>query len=409
MADTVARDPAIAGVLKRPFREQVAFFRGKLGNLVPTERWTDMQRSAHDRGFMVAGAQVADLLAGLAASVDRTHSEGIGIDQFRKDFDALVERHGWSYRGERNWRTRVIYTTNMATSYNAGRLAQLREGGFPFWVYVHSDSVIAPRPLHVSWNGVTLPADDPWWKTHFTPNGWGCKCRIVGVRRPEDAARYGRVQRTAPNDGIDAKTGAPAGIDKGWDYMPGDTVSDTVRQMAEKTQQWEYTLAKAYMQALPESVRDALAIAYRALPSVAADTRLYAQRILEGRAQLDVPPYRTLGLATRAQAGEISAITNVDVAGFDFALDAASVRHVREQHGGAPELLRGQRPVTADDYAKLPSVLGQPDRIEDAGASDIGRPMVRFVKEIDGETFVAALEVRTGRRMLALQSFWVKK
>lgn len=248
MADTVARDPAIAGVLKRPFREQVAFFRGKLGNLVPTERWTDLMRSAHDRAFMVAGAQNADLLAGLAASVDRSITEGMSIEQFRKDFDALVERHGWSYRGERNWRTRVIYTTNMATSYNAGRLAQLREGGFPFWVYVHSDSVIHPRPLHVSWDGVTLPAGDPWWRTHFTPNGWGCKCRIVGVRRPEDAARYGRVQRVAPNDGIDAKTGAPAGIDKGWDYMPGDTVSDAVRSLSGKVEDLPLPLAVGLMQ-----------------------------------------------------------------------------------------------------------------------------------------------------------------
>jgi len=24
-----------------------------------------------------------------------------------------------------------------------------------------------------AWDGVTLPADDSWWKTHYTPNGWG--------------------------------------------------------------------------------------------------------------------------------------------------------------------------------------------------------------------------------------------
>src|SRR5690606_12233355 len=60
---------------------------------------------------------------GLAAAVDRAIAEGGSIGQFRDDFDALVERHGWSYTGGRDWRTRVIYTTNMATSYGAGRVA----------------------------------------------------------------------------------------------------------------------------------------------------------------------------------------------------------------------------------------------------------------------------------------------
>lgn len=269
MPEPAALDPYIAAVLARPFAEQVAFFRGKLGRLVPTAKWTDLLRSSHDRAFMVAGAQNADLLAGLAAAVDRAIVGGVGIDSFRRDFAALVKRHGWGYNGDFNWRTRTIYTTNMATSYAAARLAQLRAAGFGWWVYRHSDSVLHPRPYHLSWNGLTLRAEDPWWKTHFPPNGWGCRCRVVGVRKPEDAARYGPVQRVAPDDGIDPKTGAPAGIDAGWDYMPGDTVSSTVAAMAAKTQQWEYTLAKAYMESVPSAVRYALAVAYRELPSVA--------------------------------------------------------------------------------------------------------------------------------------------
>jgi len=257
--ETAALDPAIVAILKRPFAEQVAFFRGKLGNLVPTQKWTDMLREAHDRAFMVAGAQDADLLAGLAAAIDQAITEGTGIDQFRKAFAELVKRSGWDYNGEFNWRTRTIYSTNIATSYNAGRVAQLREGDFPLWVYVHADGVLHPRPLHLSWHGVTLPPDDPWWQTHFTPNGWGCHCRVVGVRSYEQAGRYGDVKRSAPNDGIDPDTGAPRGIDKGWDYMPGNTVSDTVRQLARKLQSWDAELARAYIASLPQNLRDQFA------------------------------------------------------------------------------------------------------------------------------------------------------
>lgn len=219
----------IEAVFKQPFAEQIAFFRGKLGSLIPTETWTDVWQSAHDTGFMVAGAAKADLLADLAAAVDSAISEGAGIQAFRKNFDAIVEKHGWSYRGEYNWRTRTIYRTNMATSYSAGRLVQLKEEGFEYWVYRHSDSVARPRPLHVSWNGLTLPANDSWWDSHYPPNGWGCQCYVIGTRSERGAQRLGGKISTAPDDGT-TPDGRPNGIDKGWDYQPGATTVERVRK-----------------------------------------------------------------------------------------------------------------------------------------------------------------------------------
>ena len=219
----------IEAVFNQPFPEQVAFFRQKLGNLIPTERWDDVRKSAHDNGFMVAGAAKAALLADLAAAVDVAATQGGTIEGFRKSFDEIVARHGWSYTGERNWRTRTIYRTNMATSYSAGRLVQLRESGFAFWVYKHSDSVASPRPLHVSWDGLALPSDDAWWQTHYPPNGWGCQCYVIGARSERGVKRLGGRMGTAPNDGTEPD-GRPKGIDKGWDYQPGATAVDKVRQ-----------------------------------------------------------------------------------------------------------------------------------------------------------------------------------
>lgn len=412
-----AQPSVVSGAFHRPFAEQVAFFRGKLGSLVPTARWDDISKSAHDSSFMVAGAVKADLLSDLAAAVDRTIVEGKNIDAFRKDFRDIVQKRGWhGWKGEGSkkgeaWRTAVIFKTNASTSYNAGRLAQLRDAGFPYWVYHHNDSVRFPRPQHQAWDSLVLPSDALWWKTHYTPNGWGCHCYITGARSKEAAKLMGGNPDKAPDPAWnkkDPKTDAPVGIDKGWDYMPGDTVSDGVQIMARKTQQWEYVIAKAYMQSIPAAaVRDGLAQAYRALPSVADDVRRYAQASLDGR---DVAPYRTMGLLTETGVQAVNSLDEkLKVSGFDYALDKASVEHVFKKHGNsAVEAKQGQRAVIATDYALIPTIINTPDSVQYGGLSAIGSSVFRYKKDIDGELYTVVFETRKRRKMLVLQTMYIK-
>lgn len=117
-------------------------------------------------------------------------------------------------------------------AYSAGRYAQQTEpetlAAFPFWQYVHSGAVHF-RPQHKGWNGITLRADDPWWDTHYGPNGWGCGCWV----RPVSARKLARMGKAAPDtappvkmvEHVIRKTGeviqVPEGIDPGFDYNPG--------------------------------------------------------------------------------------------------------------------------------------------------------------------------------------------
>ncbi len=231
-------DSSIRATLRKPFAAQVAAFRLRLGDLVPTERYDDIVRSAHDRSFMVAGAMKADLLADLGSAVDRAIVEGTGIEAFRADFRQIVERHGWhGWTGEGTakgeaWRTKVIYRTNMATSMAAGRWAQLVDGKFKYLVYVHSGAA-HPRLEHLAWDGLILPFDHEFWATHYPPNGWGwgCGCLVRGARTLAGAKRVGGKTgvKLPPNwNAPDPKTGLPRGIGKGWDYAPGASVASMV-------------------------------------------------------------------------------------------------------------------------------------------------------------------------------------
>lgn len=218
------------------FQEQVDFFRRKIS--LPTEKWTDIWQAAHDRSFVVAGAMKADLLDDLRRAVDKGIEQGTTLESFRDDFRQIVFNRGWTgWTGEGttggfNWRTKVIYETNLRTSYAAGREAQLADHGLqkllPFRRYVHNDSVLHPRPQHLAWNGLTLPHDHPFWATHSPPNGWGCRCRVTAVAAPR---KGDATKPPAGWDALDEKTGAPVGIDKGWGYAPGASVRDELRAL----------------------------------------------------------------------------------------------------------------------------------------------------------------------------------
>lgn len=205
-----------------PFQESIDFFRSKLN--IPTERWNDVWRDGHNSGFMIAGALKNDLLNDFRQAVDSAIAEGKSLSWFKSQFKEIRAKHGWDHTGSSSWRSKVIYDTNMRQSYNAGRYEQLQH--FAYWEYQHGDSRF-PRPMHLSWHNLLLPKDDPWWKTHFPQNGWGCKCKVRG-RSQQYVDRKGITLNAAPKDGIwqwtDKVTGEshdiPKGIDPGFDYAP---------------------------------------------------------------------------------------------------------------------------------------------------------------------------------------------
>lgn len=212
----------MAGKLKAvplQFKEQSEFFRRKLN--LPTTKWNDIYGPEHDFAFVVAGANRDDIVAAFKDAIDKAINEGETLEQFRKRFDAIVAKTGWSYKGGRNWRTRIIYETNLNSSYMAGRYQQMMEvkDARPYWMYVHNDSVEHPRPHHKAWGDlpIVLPWNHPWWNKHFPPNGWGCQCRVFALSE-DDLQRMGLKVSDIP---WEEEPGVPEGIDPSFEHIPG--------------------------------------------------------------------------------------------------------------------------------------------------------------------------------------------
>ena len=221
-------DPIATGVALPP-KEAIAYLRQKAE--VTSEHWTDLWQEAHTRAFTVAGATTAALVEDFRAEVARALEQGTSLAEFRARFDAIVAKHGWQHTGKPGWRAEIIYQTNLSMAYSAGRYRRMSDPDvvevFPFWRYQHNYAA-HPRPQHVAWDGLTLRHDDPWWGTHWPPNGWRCHCSVEPVSgralaREKRGVDVAPAAETRPwrNPKTAEMLDVPKGIDPGFGYNPG--------------------------------------------------------------------------------------------------------------------------------------------------------------------------------------------
>lgn len=288
----------------------------------------------------------------------------------------------------------MIYQTNIATSYAAGRWKQLNDPELkavrPFWRYIHADGVVNPRPLHLAWgdSGLTLPNDHPFWRTHFPPNGWGCRCRVKAVRKP------GAGDAKEPPAGwntTDPRTGAPPGIDNGWDYAPGANTDSSLRDLVQEK-----------LITYPDAITSALSRDVNRYINANTSAAQFARDVLRERGRKD-PLW--LGFVENYKA--ITALTGTDVKGYTVLIPADAPRHVQRDHGNDGGT---QRPPTPEDYALILNTLNEADNLtlgEAAGA----RKRIVVRKQFGDETMRAVFEIRPGKknRSVSLVTFLIKQ
>ena len=150
-----------------PFREAIDYFASKQN--IDTDSWRDLQGLDYDVAFAVAGAK-GDLLQDMRTAVEKAIVEGTTLQEFRKDFDRIVQARGWSYSGDRDWRTNTIYNTNLRTAYAGGRWEQIQQtkAKRPYLQWRHGGSR-DPRPLHIALDRKVFSLDDPFWRSMGNP------------------------------------------------------------------------------------------------------------------------------------------------------------------------------------------------------------------------------------------------
>ncbi|AQZ95555.1 phage minor head protein [Halopseudomonas phragmitis] len=341
-----------------PFDEQIQFLRRKL----PSVDYFQVRQAAHDHAFVVAGGHRLDLVKDIHAVLSRNLREGDTLERFREDFYAVLDHYGWQPEGGRAWRSRVIYETNLRTSYAAGRYEQLQavKEDRPYWMYEHSDAVITPRPEHQAWDGLVIHADDPWWQTHYPPNGWGCQCRVRALN-DRDLRRLGKsgpdTAPASPERSVIHKgetVSVPDGIDPGWDYAPGRSAFEQqVQHVLEKVPELPAELGAVMSRELVvyPAVQQALASDWRRmLDDVVADGKPRGRQLVVGA----LSPQVVSGMQAAGVVAVTAAITMND----------ASMLHTLRGAKAAAVTAAGKpKALDVDELAQLPAVLAAPQAV----------------------------------------------
>jgi len=184
--------PNLAFAFNLEPREAVDYMRRKGARL--SFDWWDVWQDAHARAFTVAKVVRMDVLEDIRRMVLEALEKGLSLEAFREQLEPKLKAKGWwGYQDIVNpktgqlervlagtpWRLKTIFRTNLQSAYMAGRWRQFQanKAARPYLQYVAvMDS--KTRPSHAALHGKVFHIDDPFWRTHYPPLGFNCRCRV---------------------------------------------------------------------------------------------------------------------------------------------------------------------------------------------------------------------------------------
>lgn len=227
--------------------EALAYLRGRDTRV--TTDWRDLWQPEHAREFTISRLTRADLLDTIRKGIVDSVGGDLSRTDWLKDTQAMLEKAGWwgeqqvidAVTGEavtttfNARRLKLIFDANARTAYAAGQWKRLQQTkrSHPYLRYIALLDG-RTRPEHAAWHNLTLPIDHPFWRTHFIPNGWNCRCRVVAVSQaeydrgvaPDGSPLIKEAPALETRPWFNARTSetiqVPVGIDPGWAYNVGE-------------------------------------------------------------------------------------------------------------------------------------------------------------------------------------------
>jgi SPP1 gp7 family putative phage head morphogenesis protein len=128
---------------------------------------------------------------------------------------------------KKDYQLRTIFRTQSQIAYSAGRWQADQDPAIQEILWGYEYSAVGDdrtRESHMAMDGTTLPKDDPFWQTHWPPNGYNCRCIAIPIYADS-------VQDVPPPDDAEA--------DDGFDFNAGE-VFDGAIALSHYVEGWSF-------------------------------------------------------------------------------------------------------------------------------------------------------------------------
>jgi len=197
-----------------PPADAIDYFEKK--KIVRKKVFDQLSKEAKQGAFSVSRVYKDDVLAGFKDEIDSALREGRTQQETIKRFKSILDGAEHEQLGEFHLET--VLRANMGMAYGVGRRSAMEDvtDAFPFWQYrgVGDDR---ERERHWALEGITLPANHPFWEAHYPPWEFNCRCSALptdeipdgyDAKNPSgEVNEYGepRVQLSYDDEGMPAK------------------------------------------------------------------------------------------------------------------------------------------------------------------------------------------------------------
>lgn len=159
-------------------QEAIDYFRRK--KVITRKKFDKLADDARSAAFTVSSVYKKDLLEGFKEEIAKSLEEGPPQRQVIKRFKEILDGAGHKQLGAYHLET--IFRVNMAMSYGVARRRGLEAAAedLPYWEY-HSVGDDRVRQTHQVLNGMILPASHDFWRDHFPPWEFACRCSVTAI------------------------------------------------------------------------------------------------------------------------------------------------------------------------------------------------------------------------------------
>lgn len=163
--------------------------------VLPDDYYLRMTPIQRQQAVSIAGLAQTEQIKHVMGLVNEQLVDGGTFADFQKavkagDIDINLPKH----------RLDNIFRTNIQGAYGRGRWYQQQQNKDER-PYLMRDGIndSRQRPAHKILDGIIRPIDDPFWQTHYAPDGYRCRCIMRSLTKAQAEAKGITVDDNLPN------------------------------------------------------------------------------------------------------------------------------------------------------------------------------------------------------------------